>query len=427
MNLKLKMLSIVAITFVLLAFSVFTTFTELNDNQKDFRRYGQLNKELEFVNLVYMAAEQTDSAIKGIYMHDNDSSAINWGKRSLEEFKQKWDNLERTAPDFTNIVASDYNNVERIFERMLDKAASGKTLSLEEVDNIGKTWLVLKEKLDKELDAYQSGVSKIKHEYDDEINELKTKTVTINIIVILILVSILIYLQTYLLKAVNAITSGLNNFFNFLNQKTDIVEPINFKSKDEFGQMATQINENINMTKIGLEKDKESIITLLNTVNLVKTGDLNYNEPKEANNKQINQLLKASLEMLDYIKLSVGADFNKIKAIFDEYSNRNFTAKIDNAKGEVEVMTNRLGDVIVDILKANLEVSNQLQNKSETLSGAVENLNGSTKKQASSLEESVAAIEEMSSSMNSIASMSEEVIKQSDDIKGIVTDRKSVV
>ncbi|WP_261518299.1 methyl-accepting chemotaxis protein, partial [Campylobacter lanienae] len=126
-------------------------------------------------------------------------------------------------------------------------------------------------------------------------------------------------------------------------------------------------------------------------------------------------------KMLDVLEQKVGSDINAIQSVFDKFKQLDFTVRIDNPKGEVEIVTNLLGDEVTKMLKANLEQANNLQNKADELKGFVASLNEGAKSQSESLQESAAAVEEMSSSMNSINDRASEVIKQSEDIKNIIT------
>ncbi|EAJ0345998.1 hypothetical protein YZ08_08710, partial [Campylobacter fetus] len=125
--------------------------------------------------------------------------------------------------------------------------------------------------------------------------------------------------------------------------------------------------------------------------------------------------------MLNTLQGKIGSDINVIQKTFDDFKNLDFTSNIPNAKGEVEKVTNLLGNEITKMLKDNLNQANNLKEKANSLKEYVTTLNDSARSQANSLQESAAAVEEMSSSMSSINERAGEVIKQSEDIKNIIT------
>ncbi|WP_419269014.1 methyl-accepting chemotaxis protein, partial [Campylobacter fetus] len=140
--------------------------------------------------------------------------------------------------------------------------------------------------------------------------------------------------------------------------------------------------------------------------------------PSSPGLEKLRQVLN---KMLDTLERKIGSDINVIQQTFDSFKELDFTSRIPNAKGEVERVTNLLGDEIAKMLKDNLAQANNLKEKANSLKGYVENLNESASSQANSLQESAAAVEEMSSSMSSINERAGDVIKQSEDIKSIIT------
>ncbi|MEB2804545.1 cache domain-containing protein, partial [Campylobacter upsaliensis] len=97
-------------------------------------------------------------------------------------------------------------------------------------------------------------------------------------IVIVIFTSIasvlfLYFIVSKYLSPLITIQSGLNSFFDFINHKTQDISTINIKTNDEFGQMATAINDNIKATKEGLDQDKQAVKESVTTVGIVENGD----------------------------------------------------------------------------------------------------------------------------------------------------------
>ena len=260
-------------------------------------------------------------------------------------------------------------------------------------------------------------------DHDTIIREALIENCIVSFIFLVITLIILRFTIVYFLKPIGVISKGLKAFFDFLNFKSNDVEIISVKSNDEFGQMAKAINENIDKTKNGLKQDKEVIHALNEMAQSVKDGFVAaaLKDIPEASNPQVKELVATLQGMVAAIATIVGKNLNRIQDLFLAYEKRDFTASLPDATGNISRMASNLGELIRNIFTANLDIAQNLKDKSDSMALAVSDLNKTTTSQASSLEESVAAIEEMSSSMTSIASMSEEVIKQSEDIKGIVT------
>lgn len=124
--------------------------------------------------------------------------------------------------------------------------------------------------------------------------------------------------------------------------------------------------------------------------------------------------------MISALQSRVGSDICIIQETFDSFKVLDFTSRVPNASGDVEMITNLLGDEITKMLKSNLEQANLLQSKANNLKDYVQTLNASANSQAASVQESAAAVEHMSSSMSNINDKASEVIRQSEDIKNII-------
>ena len=116
---------------------------------------------------------------------------------------------------------------------------------------------------------------------------------------------------------------------------------------------------------------------------------------------------------------------NKISALFNEYTKLDFRNRIDNASGEVEKVTNILGEEIVKMLKTSSEFASQLKEQSDELNKKVNELTKSAKTQAELLHTSVNALENINQTMQGLSQKTAEVTTQSQDIKsvtGIIRD-----
>ena len=230
------------------------------------------------------------------------------------------------------------------------------------------------------------------------------------------------YINVGIVVRINNISNLLFGFFKFLNHESktppSYLQP---KAEDEIGKMAIELNRNVQKIQEGLNQDNQAVKSAIQTASEVENGNFSSRITEEPNNPALKELKNVLNKMLDVLEQKVGSDINAIQSVFDKFKQLDFTVRIENPKGEVEIVTNLLGDEVTKMLRANLEQANNLQNKAEELKGFVTSLNEGAKSQSESLQESAAAVEEMSSSMNSINERASEVIKQSEDIKNIIT------
>ena len=165
-----------------------------------------------------------------------------------------------------------------------------------------------------------------------------------------------------------------------------------------------------------------------NTVEVVKNvenGDMTSRISENPGNPLLSELKTNFNRLLDVLSIKIGNDMNKISVLFNEYTKLDFRNRIDNASGEVEKVTNILGEEIVKMLKTSSEFASQLKEQSDELNKKVNELTKSAKTQAELLHTSVNALENINQTMQGLSQKTAEVTTQSQDIKsvtGIIRD-----
>ncbi|AQW82176.1 Cache sensor-containing MCP-domain signal transduction protein [Campylobacter pinnipediorum subsp. pinnipediorum] len=257
-------------------------------------------------------------------------------------------------------------------------------------------------------------------DYDTELNGVITHQAIFSIIFIIVIVAILLYTVNYFLKPISSISAGLASFFKFLNY--EIKEPIrtNVSSQDEFGEMATMINENIAKIQDGKTQENNFIQQANHFVDKIKDGDFTATLDANTNNPALNQLKQTFKELQEALQEAIAKDGQDVLRLLDSYKRQDFTSRLDD-EGRMASGVNLLGEEITNMLKNNLKQAETLQQKAQILSSSMDELTNGANSQASSLQESAAAVEEMSSSMNAISQKTQDVIRQSEEIKNIIT------
>ena len=129
------------------------------------------------------------------------------------------------------------------------------------IDNKNSTtkWRPLKAKLI-EWQTYNNNYSK---ELENSFASLLKQSSTISIVLILVIIvitsSLIFVISRYIVNQVRIFKDGLESFFAFLNRETNRCKHIDIKSKDEFGEMATFVNENVIKVENMIKQDNELI------------------------------------------------------------------------------------------------------------------------------------------------------------------------
>ena len=204
----------------------------------------------------------------------------------------------------------------------------------------------------------------------------------------------------YITNSIKTIRTGLDSFFNYLTSTEKALENINLNSKDDFGDMANEINLNIKKIKDGLAVDNEVINEAKFVSKMVGKGFLVYRINSSANNIYINELKDNVNLMIDSLRVNIVNSFQTSL----NYANRDFEVKANKSDIGAIVNTllrclNMIGTNISEFLAMVNKNGNILDSKSSELLQLVNQLHTASLNQASSLEQTTAAVQEITVSL----------------------------
>ena len=238
---------------------------------------------------------------------------------------------------------------------------------------------------------------------------------------VLMLICVVMYIVGHLLaRDLNIIKFGLQEFFDYLNNKRDNFKNISLVSNDELGTMGQMINQNAQNIKIGLEKDQVAIAESLHTVDQIKQGDLTARIAAIPNNPKLVELKDVLNTMLDALQKNVGSDLKAIANVHKAFAQLDFTRSLSNPSGDVEIITNQLGNEISNMLRFSAECANSLNDRSNALTHLLNDLAQKSDFQTHSLQQGAHTIATIAQGMQDCNVMIKEVAKQSDEIKNIL-------
>ncbi|MEM5557269.1 methyl-accepting chemotaxis protein [Aliarcobacter cryaerophilus] len=268
---------------------------------------------------------------------------------------------------------------------------------------------------------------KVAAEINNQANKDYDSTVIQTIITIVIAFILLIFISFLIISDMtNKITNfknGLLGFFAYLNRESINSELLEDKSKDEFGEMAKVVNQNILRTQKGIEEDRKLINETIAVLGEFEQGDLCQRLNLDVENPALAELKRVINNMGTVLETNI----DNILKVLEQYSNYNYLNKIDQ-KGLKEHLlklangVNTLGDSITNMLVQNKSNGLTLEQSSSLLLANVDKLNLSSNEAAASLEETAAALEEITSNIRNnteniakMAKYSNEITKASSD------------
>ncbi|MFW3380686.1 HAMP domain-containing methyl-accepting chemotaxis protein [Aliarcobacter butzleri] len=411
-NLKVKSkLLLILIVFTVVAITIswrgLSTSSLLNSEITDIIDTNV--PRIELANQLTIALMTMQRREKNAILAETDEET----KVYIERFRESEKEFDKIAKQLNDVAAEDgklflkdcmnskeeyVKVVNKIFDLTLSKnntqaISLSQTEGKQKVDNCEKVLnqIVL---LNKELLKQKDEITNKLYESSRDI------IIAISIIGILITVVLSLLISSMLVNALTVFKDGLFSFFAYLNRESSKAELINLDSKDEFGQMAKVVNENIVKTQKGIEEDRKLIDETIAVLGEFEQGDLCQRLNLSVSNPALMQLK----EVLNNMASNLENNIDNVLKVLEQYSNYNYLNKIDQ-KGLKEHLlklasgVNNLGDSITQMLVENKTNGLTLDKSSNILLANVDKLNLSSNEAAASLEETAAALEEITSNI----------------------------
>jgi len=271
----------------------------------------------------------------------------------------------------------------------------------------------------RELDAT---INAIKKEAEQKIYKIIMNLVIANIVLIVILLAIFKFsLDRIIIKPLQKVVDGLDEFFAYLRREKDNFEPININTQDEIGKMAEKINKSVELVNEEIESERALVSEAVGVVENVKKGLLNRRINANTKNNELSKLKNSINEMLDNIENKIGSNLNVLVNVMQHYLELDFREKIENAKTNLEKSINQLRDLIVKMLQINSENANELDNISQDIVESIKKLDNSMLEYENLLKEVFSVVEGATAKLNDNVSRSHTVADQAESIKEVVS------
>ncbi len=253
--------------------------------------------------------------------------------------------------------------------------------------------------LEKKLAQINHSAIQLKNEAANELNNV---LLIISIVVVVVFIIISILISSMIVNSIKEFSIGLNSFFSYLNRETQDTNLLNDSAKDEFGEMAKVVNENIIKTKKGIEEDRQVINDTITVLSEFEQGDLCKRVSTQSNNPALQELTK----LLNQMANNVETNIDNVLDVLEQYSHSNYMSRVktDGIKEHLLKLAsgvNTLGDAVTAMLIENKANGLTLDNSSDILLKNVDILNQNSNEAAAALEETAAALEEITGNISS--------------------------
>jgi methyl-accepting chemotaxis protein len=401
LSIKTKLAMFPIILFIILG-AIFGTYKIKTDDMTEIIGiHMKLNQELQSYQYVrILIYQQLRGADKIKDVNDN----IESHKKGFSEIANllKLPENKSKMNDCSKFI-DEYDFLWKEYLKMANEQKNGSTNITDEKINSHITKLAsVGAKIQSNLEDVVKSATKLREELMSSVANLIMVSFILAFIAFLIF-SLVVMKQ--ITSSLSSIQQGLNSFFSFLNRESLKADLINLDSKDEFGQMAIVINDNIERVKKGIDEDRRLIDETITVLGEFEQGDLCQRLELSVSNPALMQLKTVLNNMASNLENNI----DNVLKVLEEYSHYNYLNKVDEKGLKEHILklatgVNTLGSAVTNMLSTSLQNGIDLQGEASTLKQAVESLSTASNQQAASLEETAAAMEEMTSNVqNNVA------------------------
>ncbi|MEA3352902.1 MAG: hypothetical protein U9Q33_03660 [Campylobacterota bacterium] len=251
--------------FVIISLGILSTtvYNSLNSLETNYNDTNNINTLSQYILKTSQQGLQVAAAMRAYIIDPDDIKARNNFIKGVGQYEQLLQKLKASK----NISAGyEKLNIERLYNdhknelnKLISKINNNETLTGLDNKAVTSKWRPLK----KELSKWQNkNLTKVAS-YNDRFRQ--TTSNTINFVVSLIIISIVIIIAIiqiigkHISSVLNSFKMGLDGFFAFINRETAEAKHIELYNKDEFGDMARDVNSAIDKSVAEINQDNELI------------------------------------------------------------------------------------------------------------------------------------------------------------------------
>jgi methyl-accepting chemotaxis protein len=372
--------------------------------------YNETNQIQHLSSTILKSTEHgllVSGVLRQIIINPSDTKAKEKFQKVVQEFDGLIEELQKShniSHGFTKLnIESLYSSQKDILISLVDKLNRGEKLTVQDNKAATKEWRPLKKKLLTWQKRNLTKVVQLDKNFQEVISSTITFIVSLILISIVVILSIIQMIGINIANSLNAFKSGLDGFFAFVNRETKDATHINIHSKDEFGEMANDVNNSIDRAVAEIAQDDKLVEEIDDILEKVDNGFYFYTVKGSSSNPLTNSIK-------DKVNQLVTGTNKQLQIVVDtltRYGNSDFTYEYDAKEnenmngsfGSLVASSMLIGNNVSELIGMILNAGEKLNDDTDILEATSEKLARSSNEQAASLEETAAALEEITSTV----------------------------
>ena len=316
----------------------------------------------------------------------------------LKKFGRVHFKMRRSVRGSENFTTNKAMQV-RINESLIDYK-SMLTLVVQNQKEIDVLQKLLKKDFQKTSDLLLSLNTIVHDEVENKSENLFYMILVIACLIVIIEFIVATMISKEIVKNIKTIKHGLRSFFDVINYKSDNADELVIASKDEFYQIAGEINTNIEKSVKLINHNKEVLEEANDVLQKVANGFYGYKIPHHNNvSPDVKDLIININKMLDETKHK----FDILNKALEAYGKYDFEYTVPKKNelglygdfGTLVSSTKLIGNNVSEFLAVILNTGDKLNEDTSILSKSSIDLSNASNSQAASLEQTSASLEEI--------------------------------
>jgi len=308
---KFNIRSKLAILFLILCFSIlilgYTSIQISEDSKETLKNVHSKSQQVLvlqdiIISPLYKLRETSQSLVMAPNkkLRININNELNQVIKKLDNafliYKNKNEKIYNQWIEYKKLIETTKEYLKNEFE---EGAYINVTTSSKEQFNllVGELLTIQSKSLNNAKIAYSTAV--------EESKELKIEIFAYLLVILILAIFVGWLVSSNIVDSIHKVQSGLNEFFEYLNNKQNKAQKIKFKSNDEFSQMANTINLNVENIQNRVEKNEELIKDATKLLENIKSGNLGYRLTKETSNDALHELKIMMNDMIDNLEFKI--------------------------------------------------------------------------------------------------------------------------
>lgn len=434
-SIKQKLISLAAMFLIIfIALNIFISL-KLNSQEKEFTTMQDVVHIRGSVVGALTAGLQITSALRGMYINPDDMKTLANLKKAVVNMQSHIDNLgkERVKELSNGLEKFNIVHLSKIYINdinvLIEKAQTDGLKTDEISTHIIKSWRPLKGALKKWRDVSKKKDDMYTEEYTTNSTNILLFMLSFSLLGFIVIAIFSFMIISSILDSLMKVQNGLGSFFAFLNRKVESINRIELDTGDEFGKMAKDINNNIDIIENSIKEDNEFIKDTQRVMLRVQNGWLSQHIEVDTKNPNMSELKTVVNEALDLLK----ERFNEVNTILEGYVNHDYRKELkvegvekDGVFDSLLKNINYLRVSITQMLVENKSNGLNLDKSSHILLNNVDTLNKNANEAAASLEETAAALEEVTGNISANNQTVVEMANYASEVTGSVNEGQNL-